>query len=486
MPYGNKYRYRENGNIVQWYKGHPSLPGSSVNPFTVAGAYPLHGGVNYIRSGTNTPKAVIKGKSGRPTPDGPWEWRLVKARQGPRLAYKVFSKRLNKNVWARDFVMVPRLVKTWRKPAKKKVRSDYKDLPPNALSYHSTCLAYYGDDQVVSCMQLNNPNSASIVMTGALWAPFLPFGANFVPGVNADNYTGPNISARFESFVSEADSAAVSRLYEKVKGQHTNLAQIIAERRQTASLFLELVKRLVGFWIKLRKGDITSALGKLFPGFFSAKGIANDHLAIQYGLRPLLSDMEGIVATLTNRDFVPFSVTVKKRIEVPRTVLEVFSGPSGLIYFKDEVTSFGYVEVKYKYKFAIPSETKAIKRTFASLGFGNLNALSWELTPFSFVVDWFLPIGSYLNNLDAFSQLQVVSSTKTVIRKEFIEFKRVFGGNNSGYTTSSATLGFVAERFHCDRTIISEIPALRFPTFKDPVSKMHIANAIALLVQLRK
>lgn len=34
------------------------------------------------------------------------------------------------------------------------------------------------------------------------------------------------------------------------------------------------------------------------------------------------------------------------------------------------------------------------------LGFTNPAAVLWEATPFSFVVDWFLPIGDYLKTLD--------------------------------------------------------------------------------------
>jgi hypothetical protein len=128
----------------------------------------------------------------------------------------------------------------------------------------------------------------------------------------------------------------------------------------------------------------------------------------------------------------------------------------------------------------------AVQREFTRLGFGNLNSLAWESIPFSFVADWFIPIGNYLNNADAFDNLEVVHATKTVFQKEYIEFRRTFGGAPvSGYQTSSSTTGFVSELVKVDRTLTG-IPELRFPEIKDPVSKLHIANAIALISQLKR
>lgn len=472
MPYGSSYVYKEDGNILQLWNG------VSQNPFTVAGNYPAHAKTNYIRSGTNAPKGAVHGNVVRQPTSSSYEWRYVSVPMGKRLAYKVYSKRLGRYVWARRPILIRRLVKV-KLPKRKKIKG--LDLPPNALSYSGSTVSYFSDISAVTCSN----GSSLLLMTGSLWAPFLPFGSSFVPGANADNYLYPGISSRFSAFVSEADSNCIPRLYEKVKQQDVNLAQALNERRQTVQLLVDLSKRLLAFWTNLKKFNLRAAISQLLPG--SGRQLANDWLAIQYGIKPLLSDLEGITKSLTKKPSdVIFDIKVRKKIEVPRELLWSSSGPSGIIRVADEVTSFGYVEVVYKYRFKISSPGMAVERELTRLGFSNLNSLAWESIPFSFVFDWFLPIGNYLNNSDAFDNLTVVHATKTVFQKEYIEFRRTFGGAPvSGYQTSSGVTGFVTERVKVDR-VLTGIPELRFPSLKDPISKIHILNAIALISQLKR
>lgn len=475
MPYGSRTTFRDDGNISQTLNGAPF-----GTPFTVVGRYYRHGTVAYSRTGTNHNKLEVKTCVVKRKPDGPLEWRLVTIPGGARLAYKVYSKRLNKYVWARQPVKVPRLVRTWKKRPRSKKELN---LTPNALNYSSACVSYFGDGtSVITSKDLYSSNT--VTATGALWAPFIPAGASNPIGVNADNYSAIGISSRFDSYTTQADSIASKRLYTRIKDQQVNLAQAIAERRQTSKLFYDVVKRLVQFWLKLKTANLLGAMRVLMPT--SAKQLASDHLAIQYGIRPLLSDLEGIAKTLAGPKAIEFDVIVRQRLNVPRALVGVYSGPAGVLQYADSVYSEGYTEVKYKYRCRIDSPSDAVLQTFTALGLGNLQTLAWELTPFSFVVDWALPIGNYLNSMDAFNAITVVHASKTVFSKEYVTFKRVFGGTASGWKVSAGTFGFVNERVKCVRTLLSTPPVLPLPSFKDPVSTLHIANALALLVQLRK
>jgi hypothetical protein len=470
MPYGSSFPVRDEGIVQQRWNGALVAQNSTV------GNYPKHGSVTYSRSGDNattvrSPPAELLQDRVR------MEWEWVAVPKGKRLAFKIWSKRLNKFVWARRHIAVKRLVKKFP-PKKPKPKKGF-DLPPNRLSYVGSTVAYFGDSQNVTVSN----GSDTLTLSGPLWASFQPFGSNTTLEGTPASFLGRNVSDYFDSYVAEADANCIPRLYEKVKSQSVNLAQALVEYRQTAKLFKEVVIRLVKFWLQLKSGNLTKAIGGLFPG--SGKQLANDHLAIQYGVRPLLGDLEGIAKILTGARDVVFDIKVRKRINIPRTRIHYSDRPYGITWAKCEVHSSGYVEVKYKYRFKLSSPGMALQRTLTELGFGNLNSLAWESIPFSFVVDWFLPIGSYLNNADAFDNLVVVHATKTVFRKETIEFRRTFGGSDSGYTTSQGQSGFVNDRVTVDRSLTG-VPSLAFPDFKDPVSKLHIANAIALLTQLRK
>lgn len=471
MPYTNKTHDPEPGYVKQTWNGAlvSSRDNSGFN-------YPAHGKVSYVRTGTNAAKQLVE--SCRPVDRRiTYGWELRAVPFGPRLPVKVWSKRKQQWVWKRELIVIKKLVKIYPPRSPKRPKKGL-DLPPNALSYASASVSYFGKHLDIDVTN----GSDKLTISGSLYGQFVPFGSLAVAEPHPVPYMEKAISPHFVSYVNDANQAAITRLYDKVKNQQVNLAQVLAEYRQSAALFADVAKRLVKVFKLVKKRQFNLAVGELLPGSFAGAG--STHLAIQYGLRPLIGDLEGITTLLTSGRDVLFDIVVRVKREVPRTLVSSSNRPYGLTWIKTEVHSFGYVEVKYKYRCRVTSPGMALKRTLSELGFGNLNSLAWEAIPFSFVVDWALPIGNYLNNRDAFDNLEVVASTKTVFQKEYIHFQRTFGGTDSGFYTSHGTTGFVTERVSCDRTLV-DLPPLPLPSFKDPRSTMHIANAIALLFQLK-
>jgi hypothetical protein len=121
-----------------------------------------------------------------------------------------------------------------------------------------------------------------------------------------------------------------------------------------------------------------------------------------------------------------------------------------------------------------------------TLGLTNLSSVTWEVIPYSFVVDWFLPIGNFLNNYDAFAFLNVESICKTVMITEKIHFSGSVGGpTTDGWNWSGGQIYWRKNNIVCYRETPGILPDIPIPRFKDGFSPGHIANAIALLSQLR-
>jgi hypothetical protein len=152
--------------------------------------------------------------------------------------------------------------------------------------------------------------------------------------------------------------------------------------------------------------------------------------------------------------------------------------------FSSTAEAFHTCEVTVKYKTRVTVNSTML-RDFAQLGFSNPLNLAWELVPYSFVADWFIPIGAHLSNLDAYQGLSVSWTTKTTFIKSEIVYERQFGGTSGGVVTSSGSAGSRTRQVYCQRSLIAP-PDVGLPSFKDPVSVLHIANAIALLIQLKK
>ncbi len=125
----------------------------------------------------------------------------------------------------------------------------------------------------------------------------------------------------------------------------------------------------------------------------------------------------------------------------------------------------------------------------ASFGLNNPALIAWELMPFSFVVDWFLPIGAFLESLTATHGLQFHGGFKVLKRELHVEGLHVptfatisgsFGSANRQKYTGSVVNSFNIKNYK-RREVLSTFPSLGFPRLKDPRSFAHAASAIALL-----
>lgn len=287
-----------------------------------------------------------------------------------------------------------------------------------------------------------------------------------------------------------------SALLLKVKGQKINLAQAMAERKQTADLVLSSLASLAKAYSKVRKGDLLGAaksLGVPPPRKWlgNAKGYANSSavsktsrarnasqrwLELQYGWRPLLGDIFGAVEAYHKvRQRKAIQVVTKKGGRENETfVYDNKYSPENPTYLTSRCT----IEVKYVCAFSLSND---VNKSLSELGITNPLLIAWELTPWSFVADWFLPIGNYISQLDAtlgatFEYGSVTTHTTSSIEKL------------TAYLPSSSYIfrfGYKTERTSYVSTVRSKMggfPRPVFPDFKDPFSKLHFANAVALFV----
>jgi len=119
----------------------------------------------------------------------------------------------------------------------------------------------------------------------------------------------------------------------------------------------------------------------------------------------------------------------------------------------------------------------------SGLGFTSPASLAWELTPFSFVVDWALPIGPALEAFSAFEGLVFRKGYKTYFTRREIRMAIESSGDVPSQHCSFRGWSD-ATRILVDRTALSAFPGSRVPSFKSPFSLIHAANAAALLTKL--
>jgi hypothetical protein len=121
----------------------------------------------------------------------------------------------------------------------------------------------------------------------------------------------------------------------------------------------------------------------------------------------------------------------------------------------------------------------------AQSGFTNPVNLAWEILPYSFVIDWLLPIGPYLETLSAWHGTAFAGGFKTQFTRQNINasiyYEKVPDPPNPNNYTRSGRGEYDREWIVHDRGKLLVAPSLNFPTFKNPFSVKHALNALALL-----
>lgn len=272
------------------------------------------------------------------------------------------------------------------------------------------------------------------------------------------------------------DNAALIEARTKLKGEGVNLGIAFAERKRTARLVGDTATNIGMAFRFLRNGQTRKAMDRL--GITSARreprggNVPQKWLELQYGWKPLLSDVYGSVKRLNRLDQRDWLVTskAKRRSETLRTV--TFSGlESGVMVVRRTDSVFVRID---------GGPNNDLTMSLESLGILNPLLVGWELVPYSFVVDWFLPVGGYLESITALLGFKVLGYSSSHLTR--ISWDGSGTSHNppgpyrveNSYLENKRTVNLV-------RTVGTTVPQARFPDFKDPRSLGHMANGLALL-----
>lgn len=193
----------------------------------------------------------------------------------------------------------------------------------------------------------------------------------------------------------------------KARNMRVNLAVTFAEGGKTVNMITDSVKKLGGAYSAFRRGRFSQAAQAL--GINKPKSsLANNWLAYQYGWLPLVSDAAGIAGTIRDhygpgRDDIFTVRTVAEQVRTGSFTLagHTVTGNACLVTFTD------VFRVRAGLRLRITSRGDKFAAG-VGLSLGDVLNTAWELVPFSFVFDWFVGVGQYLESISALSGLTVL------------------------------------------------------------------------------
>lgn len=318
---------------------------------------------------------------------------------------------------------------------------------------------------------------------------------------------------------------AVARLQSQLREGNAQTGIFLAEAGKTAAHLAHSATRVFNALRALKKcrfGEFTSALGitatqKRTANYYTNlrvhhgeknKGFKYDSksrfsreqqesrftdfaaktwLEYTYGWKPLLKDVHDHAVALekTANEHGLLMRTAVATAKTEREKSRVVFVDANRIKATCKTWSTRRLRVVVDYK--LPTGVVSVANTF---GLTDPLSVAWEVVPFSFIVDWFYPIGKFLEGISSYNNLVFHRGYTSGSHKYFAKSTTEAGPTNPNWAGDSVLSIEVAsfwnqlDSFSFGRTKLTSFPATPFPQFKDPRSIAHGISAVALLKTL--
>lgn len=273
------------------------------------------------------------------------------------------------------------------------------------------------------------------------------------------------IPPEFLSNLGEAEEEANVKALNRLRSGKVQNGADLAEAKSTVTMIAKDAERILLAYRALKRGNFRFAAEVL--GLNLRRGrhgtIADLWLELQYGWKPLMQSIYDNSQHLGRprprpTDVVRASGTATRNYKSQRVTPEGFS---------ETWECIGSSRVVYNTKVVSPALVQGDT-------FGLLNPLEigWELVPFSFVVDWFIPVGDMLQSISASAGLDLTNGFRST------RYTAVFTSSRNGGQIQVGHFSFERKAFP-----LFQLPGLYAKS--NPFSSQHLTNALALISQHR-
>lgn len=259
---------------------------------------------------------------------------------------------------------------------------------------------------------------------------------------------------------------AVSSLYDQLRysgvGTGLDLSVDLAEQHQVRQMLRNVSK-------------LTSYVRSFHP-----KRWASKWLEYQYGWRPLVNSVYGSFSALMHRRIYAYQRIISRGYDNSSD-----SGNSPFLIHAG-LQSHWTVDMKKRVLIKALYQTGE-SRAQALAGYTSLNPVSiaWELTPYSFVVDWLVDIGGYLQSMEsALLYGQSFRGGCVVYGYKHYQTTTVTGSWRNSPTSYGYAVGqSFFSRSYKRRSVLGSTPFPTFPRFQANLGWQRVLSGASLIAQ---
>jgi hypothetical protein len=312
----------------------------------------------------------------------------------------------------------------------------------------------------------------------------------FVGGPDWSSAGGALLATVSANAVADAKSKALK----KARDMKINVAVTLGEGRKTVNMIADTARTLGKAYTAFRRGDlktVAKALGVKKP----TKGASNHWLAWSYGWMPLVSDVVGLAEFAAQQ--VEETAGRKPRFSTRGKTLMSLKAPD----VQGTATAPYPLGTAVKYNWRPEKDGGCLIKanagllleleytsaaTAAQLGLGLTDAalFAWELIPFSFVFDWFIDVGTWLEQLSGLQGIKVLSGFSSVEESLKGEFYHSLS-SNEWQLQGTFPRTFYSMRRYSRASWDGGQPTIRVH-FADGLSARRIVTTAALWRQLSR
>lgn len=292
--------------------------------------------------------------------------------------------------------------------------------------------------------------------------------------------------------------AAAVKAYSRAQKVEADVAQMLAEFGETIRYIINPFSALSKLSMKyLRKKQVRHSLNRNWtPTKDTLAAAADLWLQYRYAARPLYSDVMSLIDLANTKRVVNSPIlrkTGSQMTQSKRGTLRMGSVPYVIAELIENMSETYSISVYVGYRAKVqPPLPFGLGRTRADLGFDSsqLAGLAWELTPWSFVIDWFLGVGDWIEAQRPKPGLTLLGSGYTVklTRTTDISCQRAWQVNYS-YPCPSLVSRCTVSETSIQRLAGASIPAIPVfnPNFLNIKRTLDLLSLVGRpIMQLRK